>query len=289
MEKKKPVTCLIFVALLLSTFLLIQPGVAQGLDYTNVSVQQAKHMTKHSSNLLILDVRNESEYALGHLYDAVSMPLHELENRLGELETSHHTKVLVYCSAGDRSSLACQILANNGFTKVYDMEGGIVAWMDANYPIDTTRHYVTVEKNHHNKYTVDIQPLLLRTLGCTSCNVSIPDIPDATITMLEETENHTLMQLVYDFNGSTVETLIEKTLQWTYSTTTSVANKTMTLLSLEVSTENSSLTVYNLKDIVQHEDYDLSIDTVLISNGNGYSSALTNVSYTPTTDKEGGI
>ena len=93
------------------------------------------------------------------------------------------------------------------------------------------------------------------------------------------------MQLVYDFNGSTVETLIEKTLLWTYSTTTSVANKTVTLLSLEVFTENNSLTVYNLKDIVQHEDYDLSIDTVLISNENGYSSALTNISYTPTIDK----
>ena len=213
------------------------------------------------------------------------MPLHELEARIGELTASQSTKILVYCGVGGRSPLACQILVNNGFTRVYNMEGGITAWMEANYPIDTTRHYVTVEKNHGN-YTVDIQPLLLRTsTGCTSGNIITPDISDPTINVLEETENHTLMQLVYNFNGSTVETIIEKTLLWTYSTTSSDANKTITLLSLEVSTENNTLTAYDLKDVVQHEGYDLSIDTVLISDANGYSSALTNISYTPTIDK----
>ena len=60
MEKKKPAICMIFVALLLSTFLLIQPSAAQGLDYQNVSVKQAKNKIRHSTNLLILDVRNES-------------------------------------------------------------------------------------------------------------------------------------------------------------------------------------------------------------------------------------
>lgn len=286
MEKKKPAICMFFVALLLSTFLLIQPAVAQGPDYQNISVQQAKHMIKHSPNLLILDVRNESEYALGHLYDAVWIPLHELEDRVGELVASQNNKIIVYCGVGGRSAPACQILADHGFTKVYNLEGGITAWMQANYPIDTTYHYVSVKNAHHGKYSVDIQPLLLRqSTGCTSGNASTPDVSDVTITVLEENENHTVMQLTYEVNGSIVETTIEKTLLWTYNTAMSNANKTITLLSLEVITENNTLLVYNLKDIVQHEDYDLSIDTVLIADAEGYSTALTNMSYTPTTDK----
>jgi hypothetical protein len=166
------------------------------------------------------------------------------------------------------------------------MEGGITAWMQAGYPIDTTNHYVTVESTHHNKYSVDIQSLLLRqSTGCTSGDVSTPEISDVTITIIEDTGNHTVTRLTYYLNGSIVESTVEKTLLWTQSEVMSNANRTITLLSLEVVTENNTLTAYNLKDIVQHENYDISIDTTLVSSTEGYGSALTNMSYTPTTDK----
>lgn len=81
-----------------------------------------------------MDVRNESEYNLGHLYDAVLIPVYELENRISELQAHINTPIIVYCKAGSRSQIAYQILANNGFTKVYNMLGGITAWIKSRLP-----------------------------------------------------------------------------------------------------------------------------------------------------------
>ena len=103
-SKKVTITTLLAV-LLLSTFVLVQPVLAcPQSNPQDISVQQAKRMIKQTSDIVILDVRNESEYNLGHLYDAVLIPLHELESRIGELAASQNGKVIVYCAAGSRSA-----------------------------------------------------------------------------------------------------------------------------------------------------------------------------------------
>ncbi len=107
--------------------------------YEDISVDAAYKMIKKARrNLVILDVRNQSEYNLGHLYSAVLIPVYELEDRIGELQEHMNDPIIVYCKAGSRSQIACQILASNGFTKVYNMLGGITAWIEAGYPIYTT-------------------------------------------------------------------------------------------------------------------------------------------------------
>ena len=190
-----------------------------------------------------------------------------------------------------QSAQACQILSEHGFTRVYNMLGGITAWMQAQYPIDTSFHHISVDvATCGKKSSIDIQPLLLyQTTSCTSCGQATCSgntiLPDVTITLLEETENHTAMLLTYEVNGSTIELNIDKTLLWTYTTATNKGNKTITLVSVEIVTENTTFRFYNLKDVVQHEDYVLTIDTTLVLDSGGYSSALTNMNYTPTTNK----
>jgi hypothetical protein len=103
-----------------------------------------------------------------------------------------------------------------------------------------------------------------------------------TVTVLEETENHTMMLLTYEVYGSTIELNIDKTLLWTCTTATNEGNKTITFVSVEITTEDTAFRFYNLKDVVQHEDYVLTIDTTLVLDSGAYSSALTNMSYTPT-------
>ncbi|MDW8022789.1 MAG: rhodanese-like domain-containing protein [Nitrososphaerota archaeon] len=111
-----------------------------------MTVDEAYKMIKKArGNLVILDVRNQSEYNLGHLYDAVLIPVYELEERISELQDYINIPIIVYCKAGSRSQTACQILVNYGFTKVHNMPGGITAWMEADYPVYTTYHYVTVD------------------------------------------------------------------------------------------------------------------------------------------------
>lgn len=193
-----------------------------------------KNIIKHSHNVLILDVRNESEYNLGHLNDAVLIPLHELESRINELSASQNDKVIVYCAAGSRSARACQILGEHEFTKVYNMLGGITAWMEADYPIDTSLHYVTVESlsHHGNKAVLDIEPWLLRLpeFQCASCSqnqsCSSSEPVNASMTVLEEDALHSITLLEYQINGSLVQVLTNTSTLWRSSGLVGDTNKT---------------------------------------------------------------
>ena len=100
--------------------------------YTDVSVAQAKNMID-SSLVVILDVRAQSEYDSGHIRDAKLIPGTELQGRLNEL--NKNDSILVYCLAGGRSKTASQLLTDNGFAHVYNMLGGVNAWMAAGYPV----------------------------------------------------------------------------------------------------------------------------------------------------------
>ena len=84
-------------------------------------------------NLIILDVRDRSEYRVNHICDAILIPIQELESRLSELYSYNDTEIIVYCMSGVRSTLGSQILDENGFTKIYNMEGGIGGWISAGY------------------------------------------------------------------------------------------------------------------------------------------------------------
>jgi rhodanese-related sulfurtransferase len=155
-------------AILVITLMLASGGVLSSVvnaqttpNYTDITVDNAYRMIQHPSpNQLILDVRNQSEYDMGHLYNAVLVPLYELNDSINELKTHLNSQVIVYCASGVRSAKASQILADAGFTNINNMEGGITAWMQAGYSIDTTRHYVSVA-THDDRKTIQIEPYLL--------------------------------------------------------------------------------------------------------------------------------
>ena len=81
-----------------------------------------------SNGGIILDVREEAEYAFGHIEGSRSIPMGELENRLDELDKDQ--EIYVICRTGTRSDLAAQKLAEKGFTKVYNVLPGMSYWND---------------------------------------------------------------------------------------------------------------------------------------------------------------
>lgn len=103
--------------------------VAQQLVYTTISVSDARAMLQSSSNVLVVDVRTPEEYAQGHLKGAINIPLSDLPLRIGRLEQNR--PILVYCQTGYRSAQASSILVKAGFTKVYNLEGGMTAWINS--------------------------------------------------------------------------------------------------------------------------------------------------------------
>jgi rhodanese-related sulfurtransferase len=108
----------------------------QQLGYKTISVSDASAMIQSSPNLLVVDVRTPQEYAQGHLKGAINIPLSDLPLRIGGLNPNG--PILVYCQTGYRSAQASTILVKASFTQVYNMDGGITAWINAGYPTVTS-------------------------------------------------------------------------------------------------------------------------------------------------------
>jgi rhodanese-related sulfurtransferase/rubrerythrin len=74
----------------------------------------------------LLDVRQPFEYEEAHLAGAKLIPLPRLVDSLDGLD--RHQPILVYCAMGGRSLMAARLLSNQGFSKIYQVEGGINSW-----------------------------------------------------------------------------------------------------------------------------------------------------------------
>lgn len=99
-----------------------------------VGVIEATQLINHK-DALVLDVREDREFSGGHIPDAKHIPLGQLGHRVGELEKFKERPIVINCRSGARSANACGILRKSGFTEVYNLKGGIMAWEQANMPI----------------------------------------------------------------------------------------------------------------------------------------------------------
>ena len=89
----------------------------------------------YNDDALVLDVREDKEYAAGHIPKAKHIPLGQLAGRINELDKFRNKPVLVTCRSGQRSARACGMLKKAGFETVYNQAGGIIAWERANLPV----------------------------------------------------------------------------------------------------------------------------------------------------------
>ena len=85
-------------------------------------------------DVVLLDVREPDEYAAGHIPGVRLMPMGTVPSRLKEIPTDK--TVIVTCRSGNRSGQITGFLRSNGFTRVHNMQGGILAWQRAGYPVE---------------------------------------------------------------------------------------------------------------------------------------------------------
>lgn len=117
-----------------SAIMLILPMLKRGASgAAQVSPTEAV-MLINRSNAVVLDVRDDAEFAEGHIIDARHIPLAQLPDRLKELHKLKDKPILVHCKAGLRGAKACDILKKAEFTKVHHLEGGLDAWLQAKLP-----------------------------------------------------------------------------------------------------------------------------------------------------------
>lgn len=115
--------------------MLLWPLLSRGAGgVANVSPNEAV-LLMNRSNAIVLDVRDDAEFAAGHITDAKHIPLAKLAERIKELEKFKGKPILVHCQGGVRSSKACDILRKNEFTKLHNLQGGLNAWVAAKLPV----------------------------------------------------------------------------------------------------------------------------------------------------------
>lgn len=93
----------------------------------SIRVEELKQRLDAGENLLLLDVREEHEYAISNIGGTL-IPLAELPRRVKELDADR--EIIALCKMGTRSAKAVEILRQAGFTKVLNLTGGIHAWSD---------------------------------------------------------------------------------------------------------------------------------------------------------------
>ncbi len=96
---------------------------------TEINVDKSKQLLTQG-HMMLIDTREESEYADGHIDGAVLIPRGMLEFKVGNIsELADKSKsILIYCRLGNRSALAAQTLQQLGYTNVLSMAGGFEAW-----------------------------------------------------------------------------------------------------------------------------------------------------------------
>jgi metal-sulfur cluster biosynthetic enzyme/rhodanese-related sulfurtransferase len=110
--------------------------IMSGKAWRDVQAAPALVMWQQQADLVVLDVRSQAEWANGHIPRARLIPLDELEDRLKELPAKD-APILVHCAAGGRSLQACRILADHGWTRLFNLAGGMHAWPGPREKSDT--------------------------------------------------------------------------------------------------------------------------------------------------------
>jgi len=104
----------------------------------NIGAEETKRLIdSKTEDLIVVDVRTKEEYDSGHIKGAILIPVLELSNRTGELNTSK--KIVVYSEDGSNSTIASGILIEKGFERVYNVLGGLNAWNESGYAVVPTK------------------------------------------------------------------------------------------------------------------------------------------------------
>ena len=92
-----------------------------------VTVQELKAMQDKKEDFQLIDIREEYEYDICQIGGEL-IPMGEITENLDKI--SKTKKVVVHCRSGKRSASVVQMLEQQGYTNLYNLKGGIMAWVD---------------------------------------------------------------------------------------------------------------------------------------------------------------
>lgn len=110
------------------------------------TVDAVKERMDRGEALLLIDVREESEWESGHIPNAIHIGKGIIERDIHNFVHDTNAEMILYCGGGYRSALAADTLQKMGYANVISMDGGIRDWKDAGYELDESAG----DENHHS-------------------------------------------------------------------------------------------------------------------------------------------
>jgi len=101
-----------------------------------ISVDQTRTWLKQNPKVVLLDVREDSEWNAGHAAEALHLGKGVLERDLEKMFPDVNTEIIMYCGGGYRSALACDVAQKMGYRSVHSLIGGYKALKEAGWPMD---------------------------------------------------------------------------------------------------------------------------------------------------------
>ena len=117
-----------------SRFLALVDEARKGIRET--TIEDVKPRMDGGDSVVLVDVREESEYAAGHLPGAVHLSKGVIERDIERAIPDPNAEIILYCGGGFRSALTAESLMKMGYRNVISMDGGIRAWREAGYPLE---------------------------------------------------------------------------------------------------------------------------------------------------------
>ena len=117
------------------------PRFLQLVDAVRINIRECTvndigKRTAAKEQFLLFDVREESEFAQGHIPGAKSLGKGIIERDIEAVVPDQDREIVLYCGGGFRSALAADNLQKMGYTNVISMDGGFRGWKEANLPIE---------------------------------------------------------------------------------------------------------------------------------------------------------
>ena len=101
-----------------------------------ISIDQARAWLKKDPKIVLLDVREDSEWNTGHAAEAVHLGKGVLERDLEKVIPDVNTEIIMYCGGGYRSALTCDTAQKMGYRSVHSLIGGYKAMVAAGWPTE---------------------------------------------------------------------------------------------------------------------------------------------------------
>lgn len=100
-----------------------------------IDVQELKTKLDNKDNFVFIDCREQEEWDEAHIQGATLLPLSVFQEKYEAVLADKNATIVLQCRSGKRSMNACMFLLSKGYSDLVNVEGGILAWAEAGFPV----------------------------------------------------------------------------------------------------------------------------------------------------------